>query len=398
MFEEGYDIVVSGGGIAGVSAALAASGGGKRVALVEKGAFCGGLATGGMVYIYLPLDDGMGHQVSFGLAERLFRASIQYGPGCIPVGWDAPNPGRDQRHPRFRTPFSPAAFILALDEMLEQAGVALWLDTVVTGVHCEGSRLAAVDLFTKGGGGRLTASVFVDATGDAQLVRQCGGAFIEGKNQLCFWGIEVDEYTEATGSAFSPHLRGVIQGLLEAEPTRRALSPRAATEFLLDSRRRMRSRYPGADRDGRYPVAVPTMAQFRQAARIVSQGDLPDCAFNRAIPGAIGMAADWCDIGVVQEIPYSALLPATVTGVLVAGRCIGADGYSWELTRSIPAAAVTGEAAGTAAALAVERGVPPHELPVADVQAALRTRGCHLTQAEAGIQPDSSKNPRRGVH
>ena len=64
-----YDVIVIGGGVAGVSAALAASRQQKNVALIEKQCFLGGLATSGLITIYLPLCDGKGHQVSFGIAE-----------------------------------------------------------------------------------------------------------------------------------------------------------------------------------------------------------------------------------------------------------------------------------------------------------------------------------------
>ena len=62
-----YDVVVVGGGIAGVSAALAAARAGAKVCLLEKFCALGGLATIGNVVIYLPLCDGQGHQVSGGI-------------------------------------------------------------------------------------------------------------------------------------------------------------------------------------------------------------------------------------------------------------------------------------------------------------------------------------------
>ena len=64
-----YDIAVCGGGFAGISAALAAARHGKRVVLFEKEYMLGGLGTAGLITIYLPLCDGYGHQVSFGIAE-----------------------------------------------------------------------------------------------------------------------------------------------------------------------------------------------------------------------------------------------------------------------------------------------------------------------------------------
>lgn len=65
-----YDIAVCGGGFAGISAALAAAREGKKVILFEREYVLGGLGTAGLITIYLPLCDGYGHQVSFGIAEE----------------------------------------------------------------------------------------------------------------------------------------------------------------------------------------------------------------------------------------------------------------------------------------------------------------------------------------
>ncbi len=77
-------------------------------------------------------------------------------------------------------------------------------------------------------------------------------------------------------------------------------------------------------------------------------------------------------------IPYRALLPKGVEGLLVAGRCISTDEVAHGSTRNVPACALTGEAAGTAAALAARKRVTPRQLDVADVQAALESRGIPL--------------------
>ena len=68
-FSKSYDIAVIGAGIAGVAAAVQAARDGKKVVLLEKTVFPGGLATTGLVYVYLPICDGNGHQVSFGITE-----------------------------------------------------------------------------------------------------------------------------------------------------------------------------------------------------------------------------------------------------------------------------------------------------------------------------------------
>ena len=85
-----FDTVVVGGGIAGVAAALAAARGGNKVLLCEREFILGGLGTAGLVTIYLPLCDGKGHQVSFGIAEELLKhcPSVRAGKLGIPRrGW-----------------------------------------------------------------------------------------------------------------------------------------------------------------------------------------------------------------------------------------------------------------------------------------------------------------------
>ena len=92
MKETSYDVIVVGAGVAGVAAALEAARAGLSTALIEKTIFTGGLATTGLVNIYLPLCDGRGTQVSFGIAEELLQLSLKYGPGDIPATWRQPDP------------------------------------------------------------------------------------------------------------------------------------------------------------------------------------------------------------------------------------------------------------------------------------------------------------------
>ena len=88
-----YDVIVCGAGIAGIAAALSARrAGAKRVLLLEREYAPGGLATLGLVTIYLPLCDGRGHQVSFGIAQELLRLSVSKGAEQpIPACWLAPS-------------------------------------------------------------------------------------------------------------------------------------------------------------------------------------------------------------------------------------------------------------------------------------------------------------------
>ena len=83
-----YDTVVVGGGVAGIAAALSARRSGASVLLLEREYSLGGLATLGLVTIYLPICDGMGHQVSFSIAEELLRLSMSLGHEAkYPTPW-----------------------------------------------------------------------------------------------------------------------------------------------------------------------------------------------------------------------------------------------------------------------------------------------------------------------
>ena len=81
------DVVVVGGGVAGVSAAIAAARSGKKVTLVEKSCILGGLATLGHVCVYLPLDDGVGNKVFGGLAEELLHVCIKRSYNTLAPEW-----------------------------------------------------------------------------------------------------------------------------------------------------------------------------------------------------------------------------------------------------------------------------------------------------------------------
>lgn len=137
-----YDVAVVGGGVAGVAAAVQSARLGMKTVLIEKTALFGGLATGGLINVFLPLCDGNGHQVTFGICEEMIHQSIQYGPGEIPPGWREERNGTERR--RYISVFSPASFALALDEMLEQAGVEVWLDTLVCGAQTENGKISGL--------------------------------------------------------------------------------------------------------------------------------------------------------------------------------------------------------------------------------------------------------------
>ncbi len=130
--------------------------------------------------------------------------------------------------------------------------------------------------------------------------------------------------------------------------------------------------------DGRkslFPLALPGMAQFRTTRRICGQRRLRFRDSGRERADGIGLIPDWRKPGLIWAVPYGALISKNIRGLLAAGRCLDADEEAWNVARVIPCAALTGEAAGTAAALAIKMGVTPEELPPETVRQAMRERG-----------------------
>ncbi len=376
-FSKRYDVVVAGGGVAGVAAALAAARRGKKVALLEKTVLWGGLATTGMIYIYLPLCDGNGTQVTFGISEELLKAGMKYGPGEIPPGW------RDGKSlaevKRYRTVFSPASMILALDELLREAGCDLWLDTVVIDAECSDQRIRSLHVANKSGIGRIEAENFVDATGDADLAFFAGATCPTDANALASWTLE---YTpEVHPGQLAPHIAMRIVGCsTDPNYTAPGVNGKMVSNFVLAGRaeyaRRLRERYQKGegDRFNLFPLKVPAMPDLRHTRRIDGEFTLEPGMEWKQFEDSVGVCADWRCPGKVWEIPYRSLLPREIKNLLAAGRCIASAGDAWEVTRVIPTAALTGEAAGIAAAIACEQNRPPTTL-TREVQEAMLKAG-----------------------
>lgn len=378
MFEKQYDIIVAGGGIAGVAAAVEAARRGCRTVLVEKTVAAGGLATNGLVNFYQALCDGNGRQITFGLAEELLHRSIRYGFGDIPPDWKTEHNAPEER--RFTTLFSPASFVLALDEILQESGVEVWFDTLICEVEQEGGRLHGIFVENESGRGVIRASRFIDATGSALLYRRCGVECFTADNHPSLWEFE---FNRGRFERFVWFKRETRSGKW------RGLSGRLVTEFLLTARNVLRERYRKlydsgeSDRHTHYPVLLPNMAQFRKLYAIRGAHVLGDGDIGSVFPDSVGLAADWRRPGEVWEIPYSSLYaPDGPANLLAAGRCVSAVDNAWEVTRVIQAAALTGEVAGIAAALSSE----PRTLPAETLQRELKRLGflLHRPREENG--------------
>ena len=392
-----YDVAVVGAGMAGIAAAVQSAREGKKTVLLEKTVLPGGLATTGLIYIYLPLCDGNGHQLAFGLTEELLRKSIAYGPGDIP-DWQKGKNAQEAK--RFRVPFSPASFMLALTEMLRENGVDIWYDTLVTGAEKAEGKVKAVFVENESGRIEIRAKCFIDASGTGILARRAGiPGWDKEPNYLSVWALQYDKrLADSEKYELAPDLRmnamGVPWDVSKAPEGTvfRGISGKQVTDFVLKGHNMLLDYYKRnwqegkADRKTLFPVHLPAMPQYRKIFAIKSMRDLQTGENNLRFEDSIGLIGDWRKSGPAWEIPYRSLCPADGTGAfLAAGRCIGSLGDAWEVTRVIPTAALTGQAAGAAASLAIETGTDPCRLDPAKVQERLRRLGFPLHLPEVGL-------------
>ncbi|MBQ9500578.1 MAG: FAD-dependent oxidoreductase [Lentisphaeria bacterium] len=376
MKEVCYDVVVCGAGVAGGAAAVAAAREGANTVIIEKQCLLGGLATSGLIYIYLPLCDGNGKQLARGLAEEMLKRSVEYGPFEVPAQWGGPaggDPGIAGN--RYQCCFSPAGFTLTLDKMLEESGVDLWLDTLIIGAQKEENRISAVEVANLSGRTLVKGKCFVDATGCARAAKLAGAKVLSEVNHVTPWMMEMasdPSFFHFTGSL---HIRpfGEHKAEYAAEPP---YDGRKVTEFIRRGWRMIRGHYDRFGRNERrenYPVHLPAMPQIRKIARIDALYNLAETDAGKHFEHTIGAAGNWYHPDPGWEAPYESLVPKDLDGLLAAGRCIGAAGYAWEIFRVIPAAALTGEAAGTAAALCAQEGLLPKDLPYSLLKTHLRS-------------------------
>ena len=177
IYNNSYEVAVCGGGIAGIAAALAAARGGKKVILFEKQYILGGLATAGLITIYLPLCDGYGKQVSFGLAEELLRLSIKYGyEDRYPDNWLDGVGTRTEKDKRFEVRYNAQVFAILAERELLKAGVDILYGSYVVDAETENDRIKSISVENKSGRTVYKIKSVIDATGDADLCRQSGRA------------------------------------------------------------------------------------------------------------------------------------------------------------------------------------------------------------------------------
>jgi len=390
------DVLVAGGGIAGIAAAVAAARGGKNVLLVEREYGLGGMATLGLVTIYLPLCDGEGTQVVYGLGEELLKLSIKYGAEAnYPEAWieRASHTSEERIRNRYVAQFNPHMFALEAEALLKSLGVRILYGTVVVATPCEGGRVTSAVCENKSGRFAVSLGSIIDATGDADVCHLAGAPteLHQGGNGLASW------YYYFDGSEVKLKMFGLADFVPESKP-KSSGSDTCYDAVMVEALDRS-FRFSGVDglelsdavlaahekmfddikeqhaRDPRWvPTVISSIPLVRMSRRLVGAYTMDESESRRHTYDSIGMTGDWRKRGPAFEIPFSCLYTPGVRNLLAAGRDISVTDAMWDITRVIPPCAVTGEAAGTAASLSCD--FP--SLDVSLLQDALRRNGQRL--------------------
>ena len=387
------EVLVAGAGIAGIAAALSAARHGKKVLLLEREFAPGGMATLGLITIYLPLCDGMGHQVVFGLGEELLRLSIRHGyEGVYPTAWLDHGTEEELVARRFQVQFNPQFFALSAEELLKAEGVTILYGSVAVDTIVEDGIIQAVIAENKSGRFAIRVESVIDCTGDADLcaLSEAPTVINPAGNGLASWYYYFDG-TDVNLKMF---------GLADVVPEKDAKAKdgketyAAAKTASLDA-----ARFSGIDgmelsdavqrghrkmlddilaqkesNPALVPVTMSTIPLVRMSRRLDGVCTMDTSNDHVALSDSVGMTGDWTKRGPVYEIPFGALHCEQIRNLLAAGRDISTTDAMWNVTRVIPPCAVSGQAAGTAAAL----GNDFTRTDISALQAALEQDGVKL--------------------
>lgn len=412
------DLVVVGGGPAGIAAAVAGARNGLSVTLLERYPYLGGLASGGMVLVLDDMCDGPEVTVR-GLCSELIDRMTRMGLCVTPpeADWIVDQAKFEQwarwglynfhSHSKpqpvcYSSAFDPDGFKRASNDMVAEAGVNLrmhsWFsrtiveDGVVKGVVCD----------TKAGRQAILGKVVIDATGDLDVAASAGAAHAQGSfivtTVFRLGGIDTDEaerFEYGEPEAFAaldreakrimggswerwwlktplpgvvwcncPHMAG-LDGLSVEDLTRADFKGRARIAELLAF---VRGRMPGFA--GAFVVDVAPQVGVRQSRLLEGEYVMSkdDVTQRRHFPDSVARGRDY-------YYPYRSLLPKGISQLLVAGRHYSSTPAAQRISREIPPCMAMGEATGVAAALAIQSGVPVDRVDVPRLQAMLRAQG-----------------------
>ena len=417
-----YDVVVCGGGPAGVMAAIAASRGGAKTALIERYGFTGGMATAGMV---APISVFMynGELVVGGIPWEFVKRLESIGGAKI-------------EKPLGNISFAPEAYKLVAQRMLLEAGVELYLHAFVSGCETSDGQINQVVFESKSGTQALIASYVIDCTGDADIAFMAHVPMQLSRDELqpaslifCLGNVDTDniEGIHHSRQGVNYHNRPIQKKLLEiaakqqipnfggpwfcwmmspgfvlVNMTRKAVNmvDERAQTIAECTLREDAHRFVSLLRENFEPfrnailVSTATQVGVRETRRIAGVHVLTGEEYAAAtyFSDAIARGAHPIDIhssdGSGQKcqflekaayIPYRSLIVKDYSNIIVAGRCFSADREASASARVQATAMAIGQAAGSAAAICVNSQCSVHDLEIVKLQQQLIELGANLT-------------------
>ncbi|SDR15572.1 FAD-dependent oxidoreductase [Thermostaphylospora chromogena] len=412
------DVVVVGGGPAGVCAAVAAARAGVSVTLVERYAALGGLASGGMVLV---LDDMVnGQEISVtGLVTEYVERLSKIGLAVYPPEQDrvasveAWNKwGRwgtfdfhSHTNPKpicYAVAFDPDGWKRVSNDLVREAGVHLRLHSWFSQPIVDDGRLRGVVVETKAGPQAIMAEVVIDTTGDIDVAARSGAGYTHDSylTTLVFrlGGVDTDaaerfeQENPREARAINRKIKRMLGGAWELWWLKTPIpgvvwcncphmsgydgvDPESLTRAEFDARERIaavvdevKQSLPGFENCYLLDVAEQMGVRQTRLLRgeyIVTKDDIVN---RRHFPDSVARGRDY-------YTPYRALLPREVDQLLVAGRHYSATPDAQRISREIPPCMAMGQAAGVAAALAVAGGVTVREVDPVAIQKGMRAQG-----------------------
>ncbi len=423
------DVLVVGGGPAGVAAAVASARLGARTLLMERHNHLGGLSTGGLVIWIDRMTDWQGHRVIRGFAEefidRLPRHAVM-GPArehwgsrdAATAAWWALRSAAFHGTVTHSPTCDPEWMKATALEMVLEAGAEILFHAWGAEPMVQDGAVRGAVFESKQGRRAVLAKVVVDATGDGDLYARAGAPSDSDTDERdihhcintswLFAQVDMPRYMAwrlekpAEFSEFMARAKAEI-GLFDKafaswrDDVALFMGPRLSgysgldvddlTEVEIRSHRLMlehlriyRRDAPGFE-GATLMLSAPQLG-VRHARRL--RGVRPvtrEMWDGRVQADEIGVSPSLAPKFANVSIPYGALLPERLDGLLAPGRHVACDATSHSFLREIPQCWLTGQAAGVAAALAAGAGVEPRAVDPAAIRAALRAQGAHLQDA-----------------
>jgi NADPH-dependent 2,4-dienoyl-CoA reductase/sulfur reductase-like enzyme len=375
------DVLVIGGGSAGVAAAIAAARAGVKVTLVERYGHFGGLWTGGLVLVVIGHIVAGGKQVCQGVGEEMMRRLDKL-DGAIMNRRPGSNPTVDAE-----------ALKYVMVEMIEEAGVKVYLHSWCADAILRNGAVCGAVLESKSGRRAVLAKNVIDASADGDVFAAAGADFEHRSHNVGLvsrvGNLDRVDAAKAAGSPKPKHLgsatpvAGVnwvnmhgpeVDGLDVDTLTRLELAHR---KFIWKNMQKVRAT-PGYEKTYVVETAPQLGVRITRVLNGLNRVTLADLRAGTKFPDVVGVGGATNGEHGPWQIPYGALVPTQIDNVLAAGRCISAEMRMADLVRLIPNCLVTGHAAGVAAAVAAQDNCPPRAADIGKIQKILREQEAYL--------------------